>query len=484
MQKADKIKWDDAILMLLGCSIAAYVILKIICLGITDDEAWSYYNVKQFWYVETLCTGNTHWFNFLAMKAAIMLGFEKAWQLRWFTALSGLTFIFLVIKWLTTINHGLLKLFTFSLLLLNPYVLDYLSLARGYVTGLAFMGFSLMFFYKSINDEKDSYAPHLSLLFAGLSAIANFNFFYYFTAFYAVYVLWKYLSKGFQTLKEKWFYIELTYVVGISALVLRALKFITDCSNDIGGCGGESFVDSIFGSYVLKGFFPDEYEDLWWLKILAYAFFGLIAIATIFGMFKYKQHGNRFYQLVCYVLLVMLFFTIINKLLFNVLFPIHRTTLMFYPLYAIVIVNFLTTISFEKVVIKFIAFIIVGLLTLNFFKHLNLKETTDYYKQADAEKAFEILNTLQAKKVGISPELYVLFIKYYSQIYPNIKGDMLNTVYPIPYWLKEHSNQLQEFDYLLLYTPYNLQYYSKNAIRLEAVTMLPEKHTLLVKVLK
>lgn len=62
--------------------MALYLILRTYFVDITDDEAWSYFNVKHFWWVETLCSGNTHWFNFLAIKASLLLGLEKAWHLR------------------------------------------------------------------------------------------------------------------------------------------------------------------------------------------------------------------------------------------------------------------------------------------------------------------------------------------------------------------------------------------------------------------
>lgn len=484
MQNTKQINWNDSLVALLGSGIAAYVILKAICLGITDDEAWSYYNVKRFWYVETLCTGNTHWFNFLAIKVALLLGLEKAWQLRWFTILSSLTFIFIGISWIKNIKATYLKLFALAFLFLNPYLLDYLSLARGYTTALAFMSVSLLLLYKYFKNGTKKTAPFFALIFAGLSAIANFNFFYFFSAFCALYFFTFYFKQSTEWVKNRKFYLELVYSFGIAFLVLRALVFITKCSNDIGGCGGESFVESIFGSYVTKGFVPDDYAQVWWITVCSYVFFGVLMMATWYGIVKFKQHQNRFYIAVCYVFVIMLAFTIINKLAFNVLYPIHRTTLMFYPLYAIILVSYLASLPFEKTILKLVSGLVSGMFLVNFFYHLNLKETVDYYKQADAEKAFEILNDLKAKRIGISPELYVLYIKYYSQIYPNTNGDMVNSVFPIPYWLKEHRNQLQEFDYLLLYPPYNLQYYKFNDIKLEAVSMLPEKQTLIVKVIQ
>src|ERR1700740_2437898 len=115
MQNPRTVRSETSFLMLLACSVWAYVIIRSFCLGITDDEAWSYYNVKHFWYIETLCTGNTHWFNFVAIKAALMLGLEKVWSLRWLSILSAGVFIYTGIYFLKRLSVFYLKLLAFRL---------------------------------------------------------------------------------------------------------------------------------------------------------------------------------------------------------------------------------------------------------------------------------------------------------------------------------------------------------------------------------
>lgn len=484
MQNLKQIKWNDAIIMLLGSAIAAYVVLKALCLGITDDEAWSYYNVKRFWYVETLCTGNTHWFNFLAIKAALLLGLEKAWQLRWFSVLSGLIFVFIGISWVKELKHVSLKVLAFSFLFFNTYLLDYLSLARGYATGLAFMGLSLLYMYKSFQNHKNYNAWGSALFFAGLSAIANFNFFYFFSAFCVVYFFQKYFDERLKMFKSKAFYISIGYVISISFLVLRALLFITECSNDIGGCGGESFIESIFGSFVTKGFLSEELATTVYAKILSFLFFTLMLVTSIFGLVRHSQHQNYFYTTVSGIFLLMLGLTVFNKYFFNVLYPIHRTTLMFYPFYVILSVYFLMYIKLLKMRCQVIAYSVSALLVIHFIINIDLKKNTDYSRQADSREVYQTLVDLNARRVGICPELYVLYLKYYSQVYPLLKGEMINTIMPIPVWLNEKQNQLEEFEYLILYPPYNLEFYKKNKIKLEGIKLFSEQKTLLVKVLK
>src|SRR5688572_4123826 len=104
------------------CLLMVYGIVRAMCMDMTHDEAYSFYNVKHFWYVETLCTGNTHWFNFGAIKLMVLLGLEKAWQLRWFTILSSIVFLSVGYHWIKSIKTIPLKFFAFSFLFLNPYL--------------------------------------------------------------------------------------------------------------------------------------------------------------------------------------------------------------------------------------------------------------------------------------------------------------------------------------------------------------------------
>ena len=102
MQKELINRYYNKLFLGIICLICLYLIARAYCVDITDDEAWSFYNMKHFWYVETLCTGNTHWFNSLAIKISLLFGFEQAWQIRWFSILSGIGFLWLLYHWIKT----------------------------------------------------------------------------------------------------------------------------------------------------------------------------------------------------------------------------------------------------------------------------------------------------------------------------------------------------------------------------------------------
>lgn len=473
----------DTLFLVLFWLLFAYVFIRAICIEITHDEAYSFYNVKHFWWVETLCTGNTHWFNFVAIKTAVLFGFEKAFQLRWFTILSASIFFIIGYRWIKTIDYLPLKLLAFSIAFLNPYFLDYFSLARGYVTGLAFVALALFFFIRALKKDLRNYY-WLSLFFAGMSAVANFNFFYFFSAFTALYFYNYYFKKGFNFIKDKRFYLEVFFSIGITVLVLKALWFITDCSNDISAYGGQEFVDSLFSGYI-RGFIYGKIalSDTM-LRAWIYIVFVIIMGSVIYGVFYLKKHQNKLYQVSSILILIMFSLCVINKIAFNVLYPVNRTTLMFFPLFTIVIIGFLQSILKNTSYKKYLFLGLAIVFLTNFVMSINLVTTLDYYEQIDARKSFKELEKLNVKKAGIAPYLYGVYRNYYQQTckyqFP-FYAESINTLMPVG--TDQVSNKLTEFDYLILLPPYNLSFYQKNNVSFKAVKFYPRSKTLIVEVL-
>lgn len=467
--------------VLTGC-LMAYVIIRAVCMDMTHDEAYSFYNVKHFWYVETLCTGNTHWFNFTAIKAAVILGCEKTWQLRWFSILSAIVFLSVGYHWIKSIRSVPVKVFAFTLFLLNPYLLDYLSLARGYAAGLMFEVLSfccLMMAY----SRKNRRVSFLALFFAGMAAIANFNFFYFFAAFSLVYFYNYYFKHGLSFFKERHFYVDAVFSMGITALVLRALLFITECSNDIGAYGGETLVDSVFSGYIDGLAYRNFPLPAHVIYPLACVLFSLTLCAALFGIYHYKKKHLQLYTYASLVFLLMIGLLLINKHFFHVLYPTYRTTLMFFPLIAVILTYFFNEVL-KQIILKKVLLYGSGLLFLvNFIVSCNLYSTFDYPEQRDAKQAFGLLQDLGAKKVGIAPELYGVFRNYYQQTDKykySFTGESINT--SVPKGSDTETNKLAEYEYLILFPPYNLSFYKNNKIRFEGVSYFKRTGALVLKV--
>ena len=484
MQQIKQQSISNFILFLIGFAILLYITSRAIIIDITHDEAYSFYNVKHFWYVEALCTGNTHWFNFLAIKLAVLFGFEKVGQLRWFSIFSASVFFIMVYFWIRSISNIYIKIAAFSSIVLNPYLIDYFSLARGYSSGLMFEALSLVCFCSYIYHHKQKF-QRLSLLFAGMSALANFNFFYFFVAFSILYFYHIYFKNGFNFLKNKMFYFELLFVIGITVLVLKALLFITLCSNDIAMYGEYDFVTSIFYGMIDTFICQDFMINNEIKKTLCYILFGLVLLGSINGILTLKKHKNWWYYLASYIILIMFILLIINKLCFNVLYPNYRTTLMFYPLISLVCIGFINSL-FTNTKIKVLLSLSFSIVViLNLVMCVNFNKTIDYYQQQDSKACFNFLDKIKAKKVGVDGNLFGVYRNYYQQTEQNkflFIGEIINT--HVPLRLNFNANKISEYDYLVLFPPYNMSFY-KNRIK----KLLCEKYyfhsgTLVVKVVK
>lgn len=472
---------NNSLFFVLGCFIACYILLRAYYIDITDDEAWSFYNVKKFWYVETFCSGNTHWFNFATIKTALLLGLEQTWHLRWFSVLSGITFLYIGYIWIKSLPYFYLKVFAFSLVFLNPYVLEYLTLARGYSAGLCFMVLTLYFFIKSISENKKRRWAFLALVFAGFSAVANFGFFYFFVTFSVVYFYHYYFKNGFKFIKSKRFYIDAVFSTGIVCLVLRALLFIRECANDLSEFGGDDLVTSVFGSFIdtlLYGnlsLHPD-------LKFgLAIALFIIVLGASVYGILKFKTHSNKLYLYTSVILLGMFFLAVFNKWCFHVLYPTERTALMLYPLMIIVVVQFFSSLQIKIILKKIIFYIISILLIANFSFNIKLVSGYDHPYCMNTKQYFDYLKMIDAKKVGLPYELYFVYLKYYNEIDSQFYGEALIKYHYTKHWITE--NELQDFDYLLILPPYDLSYYKGSKIKLKAIKFFPKTKAIIVKVI-
>jgi hypothetical protein len=473
----------NTIFFFLVYALVFYVVIRGLNMVITHDEAYSFYNVKHFWYVETLCTGNTHWFNFLALKTAVLFNLEKVSQLRWFSLFCAGVFLTGAYFWIKSIKDIPTKVFAFSFALLNPYLIDYLSLARGYSAGIMFEALMLICFCLAVKNNKRS-LMFLSLFFAGMSAIANFNFFYVFVAFALIYFYRNYFKQAFLFLKNKQFYFDFLFSLGITALVLKALRFITLCSNDIGAYGGSDLVTSIFSGFIETLIYKNFNIDLLTINILAYVLFLLLVIISIYGILKSKSHNNYWYELSSKLFLIILVLLVFNKWCFGVLYPTFRTALIFYPLIALIVIGFFNFLFSKSKFGKYVLYIFSFLLLVNFLLGASFSKTFDYSEQRDSKIAFEFLDNIGAKKVGVDPFLYGVFRNYYQQTdnfkFP-FKGDCLN-MFKVsrPNY---GNNKLNDFDYLVLYPPYYLNYYKNSNVKFKGIKYYINTGTLVIKVL-
>ena len=476
-----KINKSDILLLSSVTLVFLFVCIRAVCLDFTHDEAYSFLNIKQFWYAQFLCNANSHWLNSGAMKIASLLGAESQWALRWFSIVCSCGLLIMAFYFITSLPKASLKFFAFSVCCLNPFVLDYFVLARGYVSG---MFFECMAFYFFIQCRRNYSAQKafLALTSAGLAAIANFNFFYFFCAFSLVFFYENYFKNGYKFFKNKTFYWHGFIVIGFALLVLRALLFIKRCSNDL-LLGTTNLFEGYFTSAIDSLFYLNLGEKNSLLIIPAILMLVWLILSVAIGLFSGKKHQNQIYYYASLILVLFLGLQIINHVFAGVMYPYYRSALSLFPLICINLICFCNYISQRNKLLNYI-FLLTGILfASNFIKNVQFTHTFDFYHQSESKQCFDLVKKLGAKNVGMCHEHFGVFINYYQPSddykYP-FKGSQLNTYDESKDWVEK--DLLHEMDFLILYPPYNLSYYKKRAVKFKAVKMYPITKTVVLKV--
>jgi len=437
--------------------------------------------MKKFWYAEALCTGNTHWLNSLAIKCAILTGNENLIVIRWFSVLSSFIFCGITFTWIRSIKDLHLKVLIFAVVLCNPYILDYFSIARGYASGLMFQALGLLYFVRALQNH-GKYFKFLALLFSGLSAISNFSYIYFFMAFCLVYFSYYYFRKGNNFFKKPGFYRDCFYSLAIALLVIRAFKFMTDCSNDVVGAGTEYFREyfHVFIDGLVYRKWPINIQQL---DMLSYVVFTIILISFSYGIINRKKHNNEIYFYISCILAIIISVSLINHFVFGLVFPYYRSAVFLFPTSAACFIYFLYYSTKNFNFQKGLSYTISAVLILNMLLSINFKWVFDFYIQANLKDSFDELEKLQAKHVGISPELYGGYRNYYQMTWKyhyDFFGEPIHT--NLPKGVTDNPFRLKEFDHIVLFPPYDLSYYKNNKVWFEAVKLFPETGTLILKV--
>jgi hypothetical protein len=167
-----------------------YVITRALAISFTVDESISYTQhvltslPDIFRYNVPLASSNNHLLNTLLMKAAGRYLGPTEFALRLPNVIAYCGYLWASGLIVRRVRGDRLMLPAFLLLVVNPFLLDWFSLARGYGLGLALMLGSLYFVIRALErrpcQTKDLYPASI---LASLTVIANIPFLDYFLAF-------------------------------------------------------------------------------------------------------------------------------------------------------------------------------------------------------------------------------------------------------------------------------------------------------------
>lgn len=401
------------LLFLLSSLLLAYTGYRASILSFTHDESFTFthyvsasvaniisYNINPV-------IANNHILNTLCMKLFSGLLGNSELILRLHSFLAHILYLWMTYSILKTTNSRFILVFGFILLNVNPYLLDFFSLARGYGLSIALMAGSLYCFIKFTQQN------HLKLLIISLSLtllaiLANFSMISYALALFVVIELYFIYTK----LPQKEF-IKYNLHIVVFLIVVFWIYFgpITVLKNRnefyFGGSRGLWF-DTAISSIICY-----LYETLFFESLIYFYRFLVVFVSFASMWIIYKQIKARALNVLSYInliFIVILCISVLQHVLMGGLFFISRVALFLVPLFFFSLLNIIFNDSlfskkfglFSKTIIIVTSLLSVFIL-VNGLKKVNIKE---WNYDADTKTMLSDLNIFRQNnphvKLGIT----------------------------------------------------------------------------------
>jgi len=356
---------------------------------------------------------NNHILNSLLMKFFGGLFGSSAFVLRLPNLIAYLFFLvfsFLICK---RLKNPIFIITGFLLMNIDPYLLEFFGLARGYGLANALM-LGTIYFLLEWRDKKERKHLTLTFLFGCLSVLANFSLLQFYLGLFAVVNL-IFISqqmnvvdkqkKGFKELFRK-NRLPLLFTLSLGAIVYEPLRKIIKWHETSGGITGfwrdtaKSEIASYWGTQLYR---------LWLSPILEIVVI-LIAILIFAGILKsvLKKDWTSNASLFGLLFFIPMFIHIVEHFLFKNEFLTGRMAQYFVPLF---ILAFL--FSADYIIGKF-SFVITGigacLGLLHLYNAANILYTTDWPFDCNNKAALEFINSTVSKNPSTQTQIGVDWI--------------------------------------------------------------------------
>lgn len=386
--------------LLISSTLLIYVAIRASTLSFTHDESLSYTiaNGDLKWN----STANNHLLNTLLMSIAKNLFGTSELSLRLPNILLFVTYLFGCYYLLRKTDKIWISILGISLLLINPYIIEFFSIARGYGISLGFM---LMSIYFTINDLEKPFNHKLlfknfalAILFSSLAIYANLaliNFGICVIVLFSLRLL--YIMKNISV--DKKFVAKILSLATLSYTpiilgIVRLLKLKEANELYFGADSLEEGLHSVLHASV----FNKEYA-----YSAAFIIEIILSLSLIIGII-HIINSKRYTSKLASILLILILLSLglfAENYLFDAKYPLGRTALFYIPILAIYVYQLMIELSeqqklHKKVYIPLIAFVI-SILTINFIDAANTTYITDWKYEAHTKDALKEIEKIIEK---------------------------------------------------------------------------------------
>ena len=398
-----KIPLQLSLVLLSGLGIVWYIIYKASTTSFTHDESYTYthYVHQGFMDIVSYKTPytNNHILNTVVMKYCELLFGSSELSLRLPNILAFILYSIFIILLLYKYIPKLMFPF-YLLMVLNPHLLDFFALARGYGLSFAFLLMSLYYLSLYFTSKQNK---HLILFNVGafLAVMSNFSLLNYYVAALIVYNIVSYVVLKIDSTSNNYhFYkqnkINIVSVILSGMVLYEPLRRISKMSLlDFGGKNG--FMEDTVGKAIYSFFY--EMNVTPFLETIFKVFIVSVVALTLIIILKaivqrnitlFKAHISLL--LINLILIAIVAITIAQHLILGNDYYIHRFALFFYPIF---ILNFIFLLNYffqlYKTTSVSISYLCASLALFNIYINHNTAFYKDWKIDSDVKSMMQNL---------------------------------------------------------------------------------------------
>ena len=393
-----KKKITNWILLFSGFLIFAYSIFRALFIPFTFDESYSYleYVRKGIFLLAHYNTpdANNHLLNTWLMELSSYFFGPSVFSLRLPNLFAHTIFIFFSAKLGSKLPSTILIICSFLIINLNPFLLDFFSLARGYGLSLGLLMPSLYYSYKYIKEGGRNINAFIAGIFAAIATVAYFSFINYLLIITFIFCCLTIFDKSirkegsglantFQKMKR--FLLILSPLMVLFLVIPVLLDLRNAHALSFGGSHG-FWKDSVVS--LIKECLYHKYKFLK-LTPLIEAFVASVLILAIYLIIKQinrkqLEWWHSFFVFILVLISMCFIANFIQMVSFGILYPVGRYALIYFPLFVLLMSFMASEIEgkFRKlylgIIISFTIFFIS-----NFAFSANFYRTSNWNLEAD-----------------------------------------------------------------------------------------------------
>ena len=443
---------EKKIYLFIGLLLLFLVTKEAYVLPLTHDEGNTIYcSTTPVWDIVSYKdpVPNNHILNTLCIKCSSAIFGEQLFTDRLHNVLSFIPFfIFSILIGFSILKDSWLRAGWIALVSLQPFVLDFYSITRGYGLSLSFMVVSLYYFYRRISDGNTHYLIK-SAVFAAVGVYANFTLINYYIPLILLLTVDTFMS-DFKQDKKKclrniiWLFIISTIIAFISSVPIY--KMVT--TKQFVYWGSTGFFQDTARHLILSLRSGTEYigatSDQVYISVLTF----IVLVITCGLLLWKKSTSQKIFVYSIGMLITVMMYNVLQQYVGGVPFLNARTALFFVPLVSICVMLSVQNIyNFRKSIGLPMAMVITMLCCQHFVRGYDVKSSFEWYYDQNTYDVLNDLKEIAENEHHINPAKVNCYWIFYPSISYHTEKDYQRYLELAPYGVKIEDDNESLFYY-------------------------------------